>query len=574
MRRYEMMLNMIQNIRITGARLAALLVLVALLGAGVQAAMATEQTLTMSIASNLNEKNRTDPTLSSTSFPGIGGFQQYHLYTHFSPLIAQDSDGKVIPWMAESYEVSDDAKTITFHLRKGVEFADGTPLNASVMKFNFDRIITYGWTDTFGSKPLNYASALFVYYDHSEAPDEYTFKIYFSKGIPGMTQEMTWAGNIYGIYISPLDVDPAWDIKGKLKPEKIQNGLGPYYLDENESIPKEKFVLKRRNSWRDDLNFHKPKLDKIVLAYIADSQVAELALKKGEIDYINRKWNAPLDSLPNLESDSKITIKSRPDTWMYFIRTAHWKEPFNGTDGILLRKAINYALNKTEMVEGAFNGYALPAEDSMFFSPIKQGVPDCCHIGYKYDPDKAKQLLAQAGWNDTDGDGILDKNGKPLKIELLVTSLASLAWMKDLSVVVQAQLKRLGVDVQIQTLEWAEYKTKVKDGKYDIQLDYYQGRTMPQNMQVNSFTIRDSAKSAYGNENGTLARLAESAKYSVSEKEWQENICQICRILYDEAGIIPMVYPKEYAVMSNRLKGFEFGADPIYDHVEECWIED
>jgi len=111
-----------QIIRSKTARIAALLVLAMFLCAGVQAAVAAENTLTMSIG-NFAELG-TDPTVSRTPLPekdAEGGIQFYHYFTHYSPLIYLDGDGKIIPWMAESYQVSDDYKTITFHLRKGLE---------------------------------------------------------------------------------------------------------------------------------------------------------------------------------------------------------------------------------------------------------------------------------------------------------------------------------------------------------------------------------------------------------------------------------------------------------------------
>ena len=108
--------------KIQTARIAALLVLTALLGAGVQAAMAEESTMTIAIGDWAGIG--TDPTLSY-KLTDLGGIQYHHHYTHWEPLITLDNRTNIIPWMAESYDVSDDYKTITFHLRKGIKFADG-----------------------------------------------------------------------------------------------------------------------------------------------------------------------------------------------------------------------------------------------------------------------------------------------------------------------------------------------------------------------------------------------------------------------------------------------------------------
>jgi ABC-type transport system substrate-binding protein len=561
--------------KIQTARIAALLVLAALLGAGVQAAMA-ENTMTIAIGDWAGIG--TDPTLSY-KLTDLGGIQYHHHYTHWEPLITLDNRTNIIPWMAESYDVSDDYKTITFHLRKGIQFADGKLLNASILKFNFDRIWTYGLADAYGKNGSNFP--LFIYYDHSEAADEYTLKIYFTQGWLEMPRDiaLSW---LYGHFIHPEDVDPVWDIRGTLKHEKRFNGLGPYYLDENESVPNQEIVLQRRHSWRDDFDFHKPKLDQVVLKLIKDPQVAVMALEKGEIDYVCRYWNVPLDSLPALEKNPIVSIKTAPESRMYYIQTAYWKEPFSGEDGILLRKAICYALNRTEMVEGAFNGYAQPATDAMLLSPLKPDSPKCCHKGYDYDLDRAKKLLAEAGWNDTDGDGILDKNGKSLKdLDMVITSSSDLAWQNDLALVVQSQLRKIGIDVQIRTVEWGIYSGLMRTGDFDLKMSYNMGGFNPSIGEFKAFNMKGAPNKAapmnyYYNQNKTLATILDMAQMAESMDERDEYICQACDILYEEAAIIPLVYEMQYAVMNSKVKGFRLGvsANAHYlDHEEECWIE-
>jgi len=553
------------NLGKMAARIAGLLVLAALLGVDVQAA--EENTLIMSIGT-MGDLG-TDPTLNSKLFPESGGWENYHYYTHYSPLISLDSDGKVIPWMAESYEVSDDYDTITFHLRNGIKFADGTPLNASVVKFNFDRVITYGWTDRRDITKL----AVYVYYDYSEAPDENTFIIHFTEGWLNVARDLI-RNQAYSAFINPNDVDPAWDIEGTLKPEKRYNGLGPYYVDEDESIPEEKVVLKKRNSWRDDLNFHKPNIEKIVLTHIANPLTAVLALKKGEIDYICRYWRPSLDSLVTLENDPEINIMTQSNARTFFLVTAYWKEPFSGSDGILLRKAMCYGLNREEMVDGAFFGYATTATETMYLSPILPEVPDCCDKGYDYDPDKAKQLLAEAGWKDTDGDGILDKNGRSLNLDLVISSSATLGWMKDLAVIVQSQLKDMGIEVDIQSLESSAYTDSRNNGDYDLLLSYTNPSEYPMVQQLIVFNSgMGDIRSYYADVNDTLAELVYDAYMASNKEDRDQCVCEACDILYEEAGLIPLVHPMEYAVMSSRVKEFEFYTGwGDYEHVEECEI--
>ncbi|MFZ3145347.1 ABC transporter substrate-binding protein [Methanothrix sp.] len=550
--------------------IAGLLVLAALLGVGAQAAVAEENALTMSMGA-IGDLG-TDPTLSANLFPESGGRGVYHPYTHYSPLIDWDNDGNIIPWVAESFEVSDDLKTITFHLRKGIKFADGTPLNASIVKFNFDRVITYGCTDMRDKQKL----PIYLYYDYSEASDENTFEIHFTQGWLNVARDFP-RNQAYSEFISPLDVDPAWDITGTLKPDKRYNGIGPYYVDENESIPKEKVVLIKRNSWRDDLNFHAPKIDKIVLTLIADPQTAVLALEKGEIDYICRYWNPSIDSLVKLENAPEITIETEPDARTFFLTTAYWKEPFNGSDGILLRKAICYGLNRKEIVDGAFSGYATPATDTMHLSPLSPEVPGCCYKGYDYDMDKAKKLLAEAGWKDMDGDGILDKNGKPLELDLAISSSLTLGWMKDLAVMVQSQLEDMGIEINIRSLEPSAYSNTLSAGSagdFDLILAYTDPGVYPMTHKLMVFNSSMSyMRSMYVNGNDTLDEIVYNAYMASNKMERDQYICEVCNILYEDAGLIPLVHPMKYAVMNSKVKGFKFDAGwGTYEHVEECEI--
>jgi len=564
------------NLGTMAARIAGLLVLAAILGAGVQAAVAEEeQTMNIGISNFAGIGN--DPTIYQSN-EGDWPIQDHHHYTHWEPLITIDNRSNIMPWLAESYEVSDDYDTITFHLRKGITFADGKPLNASVLKFNFDRLLTYGWAEKYGGRGSE--DPVFVNYDHSEAVDEYTFKMYFTEGWLDMPRTLASNSIIYGYFIHPEDVDPAWDIEGTLTPDKKFNGLGPYYVDEDESVPDQEIVLKRRHCWRDDYNFHKPMLDKIVLKVIKDPQVAVMALETGDIDYYCRYWNVPLDSLTALEDDSAISIETAPETRMYYLQTAYWKEPFIGEDGILLRKAICYALDRDELVEGAFNGYALPATDAMFLSPLRSDSPECCHKGYDYNLDKAKTLLAEAGWTDSDGDGILDKNGKSLKdLDLAICSAGGLSWQKDLALVVQSQLKKIGIDVQIQSVEYGTYWDLLNTGDFDLRMTYNMGGYNPAAQEFSRSFNRDDSVGAndYSDLDETLVIAVKNAQMADSREEQEDYLCQACNILYDEAGIIPLVYQIQYAVMNSKVQGFQFGASKNtyeQDHVEECWIED
>jgi ABC-type transport system substrate-binding protein len=193
----------------------------------------------------------------------------------------------------------------------------------------------------------------------------------------------------------------------------------------------------------------------------------------------------------------------------------------------------------------------------MYLSPDRPDVPACCGKGYDYDLDKAKKLLAEAGWNDTNGDGILDKNGKSLKdLNLIVSSTPSLSWQKDLALVVQSQLKKIGIDVQIQTLDKSAYQQAMKGSDYDLMMQYGYGRCNPLSQELGVFNFKPGyLKNYYENQNETLKTIVGNIQTADNKDDRDRNVCQICNILYEEAGVVPLVYQMQYAVMSSKVKG-------------------
>jgi peptide/nickel transport system substrate-binding protein len=214
----------------------------------------------------------------------------------------------------------------------------------------------------------------------------------------------------------------------------------------------------------------------------------------------------------------------------------------------------------------------------MLLSSLRPDSPECCHKGYDYDLDMARQLLAEAGWTDSDGDGILDKNGTSLKdLDLVISSASSLGWQKDLALVVQSQLKKIGIDVQIQMVESVIYQEVISTRDFDLRMAYNMGRSYSTISEFNSFNRKGpSLINDYCDQDETLATFVEGAKTADSIDDRDEYLCQACDILYEEAGIIPLVYEMQYAVMSNKVNGFQLGLSQnayYTDHEEECWIE-
>jgi len=126
---------------------------------------------------------------------------------------------------------------------------------------------------------------------------------------------------------------------------------------------------------------------------------------------------------------------------------------------------------------------------------------------------------------------------------------------------VQSQLKKIGINVKIRTVESSVYIELQKTrGDYDMIMGYQVGNSWSSAQELtNSFNRKGYFLNSYINENGTLEAIAENVKMAVSEEERDKYVCQATNILYEEAGAIPLVYQMQYAVMSSKVKGFELG---------------
>ncbi len=228
--------------------------------------------------------------------------------------------------------------------------------------------------------------------------------------------------------ISPTAVEPAWNTSGKLVK---YIGTGPFKLSE---YVKDQYAVLIRNEdyWGD-----KPKLEKVIWKTIPDPHSLVMALKSGDVDMIGAPEHhsaIPYEEVPKLQAEKGIVVTSQSYGRYQVIRFNCYVSPL---DDVRVRKAINYAVDRETMVEELFAGIAKPANLPM--CPwFKYGPKNL--TGYSYNLEMAKSLLEEAGWIDNDGDGIREKDGKKLEIELLVPQGEANA--DAVAVYLQSELKK------------------------------------------------------------------------------------------------------------------------------------
>lgn len=394
-----------------------------------------------------SEPDTLDPQRSTSSWAGMV------MVALYDPLVYIAPDGSFVPGLAESWEYADDAKTFTFHLRKDVTFHDGTPLNAEAVKRSFDRVLepeSRSWTA--------YAYLEASKLDSVEALDEYTVRVNYKEPFAPFVTVVT------GVSIAP--VSPAAVEKWGEDFGRNPVGTGPFRFVE--WVSASHVILERNPDYKWAPSFFKNQgpayLEEITFRFIKESQTRLAALETGEMDIIEA---VPAPEVPRIRSDSTYQVQDRtePGNGM-ILQINHDKWPGGIKE---VRQAMNYAIDVVAINNVMYRGLFDPA-----YGPISPATP-CYWKGvedyYPNDVAKAKQILAGAGFEDTDGDGIVEKDGKPLALDFYWN--AGVTGWTELAEAVQAQMRQAGIQINMFGQARDAYFSAVHDAKQGMNFMWY-----------------------------------------------------------------------------------------------------
>jgi peptide/nickel transport system substrate-binding protein len=380
-----------------------------------------------------------DPHVNASSELGIP------LTSVYDTLVWQDLSGEFVPGLAKSWEISDDGLTYTFHLRDDVVFHDGTPFDAQAVKFNLDRIAN-------PATKSQKAILMLGSYESTEIVDDYTVEVHFKEPYAPFLDS---ASQVYLGMASPTAIEK-WGADYQLH----QVGTGPFIM--KEYIPKDHLTLVRNPdyNWASSIFNHQGPayLEEIEFRFFVEPATRVLALEEGEADVMGE---IPPHDAERLAEDPVFTllpVAIPGQSLQFFLNTE--KAP---TDDLKVRQAINYAADKEAIVKAIFKEY----------SPVAYGPLNVFTIGYdksvvgmyEYDPAKAETLLGEAGWVDSDGDGIREKDGQPLKLEAY---LMSWGYVPEVAQLLQAQLKAVGIEMESQVVAYPAALEAAREGKHHL----------------------------------------------------------------------------------------------------------
>lgn len=334
------------------------------------------------------------------------------------------------PALATKWTVSSDGLTYTFTLRQGIKFHDGTDFNADAVKFNFDRMLDpkNAYADT---GPFPFAGFYYGSIKETRVVDPSTVQFILKQPYSPLLNSLTLN---QGRIVSPTAVK-------KYGKDFAQNpvGTGPFKFSEWQRGVR--VVVTRNDSYWDGA----PLLDKIVFRPIPDDQTRYSELKSGNADAI---VDVPPDNVAPVKSDSNFTFVSQPGPHIWWVTLNMQKPPF---DKLEARQALMYAINRDAIANDILKGTGTVATGPIP-PAIKWAYTDNV-TKYTYDPNKAKQMLADAGY------------GSGLRLTFWIPESGSgMQSPKSMATAIQGDLARIGVTVDIKTFEWGAYLSKYNAG--------------------------------------------------------------------------------------------------------------
>jgi ABC-type transport system substrate-binding protein len=460
----------------------------------------------------------------------------------------KEGSAEIQACLATSWDISPDGKNMTFNLRKGVKFHDGTDFNADAVVFSFERqyntshpYYEYGeWA---------YWGYMFSDIQSVEKIDNYTVKIVLSRPNAAI---MTSLAMFTVAIVSPTNAE-VW----KEDAFKHPVGTGPFKFVEwvkDDHIT----VEANKDYWRGA-----PKLDKVIYRVITDPSSRLLAIQAGEIQ--GMEYPDPA-SLGSIEADSDLKLLTAPGMNVGYVAmnngygyndTNHngmhdADEPWVKTPGYFtnksVRQAINYAIDKNSIVENLYKGTAIVAKNGM--PPFMLGWNDAI-VDYTYDPEKARELLTEAGY----------PNGFNTTLWVMPVSRPYMFDPAKIGEAIQSYLEDVNIHVEIYQIDWSTYLAKTQAGEHPMCLLGWTGDNGdPDNfMNVlygeNQCTLGTAGNVAFYNNTEVQDLLSQALQnYDTNERARLYEEAQV--IIHEDAPFVYLAHANQNLVFTKNVQGF------------------
>lgn len=466
---------------------------------------------------------------------------QTHIY---NGLLKYDKDIRLTGDLAESWEVSPDGLTITFRLRKNVRWQDGKPYTSADALFSYQFMVDPKTPTPYSGDYLKVAKA--------EAPDPHTFKVTYKEVFaPGLAS--------WGLSQLPAHLLKGQDVRSSPLNRKPV-GTGPYILEEWE--PGTRISLKANPDYFDG----RPYVDRVVYRVIPDTATIFLELRSGGIDMTG------LDALQYKRQTSTKFFERNFKKYRYLSSTytyVGWNLRDKRFKDVRVRRALSYAIDQDEIIKGVLLGLGQPAT-----GPLKPGTywynPKVKR--YEYDPAKAKALLAECGWKDSDGDGILDKDGEPFAFTMITNQ--GNQYRANAGVIIQRRLAQIGIKAELRTIEWAAFlKEFINKGRFEACILAW---TIPPDPDL--YDVWHSSNAKPGGLNFTdykspeVDRLLAEQRLTFDQAKRKAIIDRIQEIMAEDVPYTFLYVAEALPIVNSRFQGIKPAPAGITYNFERWWV--
>jgi peptide/nickel transport system substrate-binding protein len=447
----------------------------------------------------------------------------------YNGLVKYDKDMNIVGDLAESWEITRNGLVIEFKLRQNVRWHDGKPFTAADVLYTYQVTIDPKTPTAYGGD--------FMKVKKAEVIDDYTFRVTYDK--PFAPALISWSSSIL-----PRHLLQGKDItKSPLSRHPI--GTGPYKFVE--WVAGQKIVLAANEDYFEG----RPFIDGRITRIIPDTATMFLELRAQNLGMMGL---TPLQYTRQTENNlfRQNFNKYRYLAFAYTYMGYNLKHPLFADKRV--RQAISYAINKDEIVSGVLLGLGKPAT-----GPYKHGTwahNDQVKI-YHYDPAKARDLLLQAGWTDTDGDGVLDKDGKPFAFEILTNQ--GNETRQKCAEIIQRQLAEVGIRVKIRIVEWSAFVTDfINKRRFEAVI---LGWTIP--LDPDAYDVWHSSKTApqelnfVSYKNAEVDDVLEKGRSTFNQAERKKYYDRFQEILAEDQPYTFLYVPDELIIISSRFRGIE-----------------
>lgn len=434
----------------------------------------------------------------------------------YDTLVQVDPQSRLQPDLATSWETSADGLRWTFHLRDDVVFHNGRKMTAADVKYSFERILN---PETASPRAKDYQIISTI-----ETPDDRT--VVFTLAQP----QAAFLSNLAYGWTAIVPQEAA----DTLRDHPV--GSGPFQFVE--WVPDSHVKLRRFDRY---FIADVPYLDEINFRVISDPAARLISLKTGEVDVVPE---VPAEEITGLKEEPGIKLIQEPFNGIMLLAINNARLPF---DDLRVRQALNYAIDKRAVIEGAQWGTGVPIGSHM--PPVSDFYVDLT-ARYPYDPEKAKQLLAEAGYPD----GFETTIVLPQPYDFHIRN----------GEVIADQLAKVGIKAKLETIEWATYLEQVYFGRnYELTTLGHTGRLDPDPF-LNRY-VSDSKENYMNYHNPRYDELVREGAVSTDPARRHEIYAEMQRLLADDAVAVYLLAPLSSVGLREEVQGWQLYPIDIYD---------